>query len=223
MAKSRAFSQDQLSGPAPEQPSLLKKAREQHGMTESSEYEIWCGIKKRCTNPKCVAYKDYGGRGVTMHPEWEASFSAFLRDVGARPGKEYTIDRFPNNDGNYEPGNIRWATKKEQANNRRSSRLLEVDGVTKTLMQWGEVTGLGWAVIKSRLDRGFSVREAVTASLSSRGRKGDSYTGIKGVYRHSGKFRASIRVAGRLNQIGTFKTIEEAAAAYQSAREKFCG
>lgn len=72
----------------------------------------------RCTNPNSDAWKYYGGRGVTVHLEWRASFEAFMQDVGRRISPSHSIDRHPNPDGNYEPGNVRWATPREQRLNR---------------------------------------------------------------------------------------------------------
>jgi len=86
-----------------------------------SEYNIWKGMKKRCSNPKTPAYKDYGGRGIRVCDEWIKSFTSFFESVGPRPSLEFTLDRI-NNDGNYEPGNVRWATKIQQANNTRRNK-----------------------------------------------------------------------------------------------------
>jgi hypothetical protein len=83
----------------------------------SPTYRIWAGIKARCFIPSGKNYKNYGGRGITMSDEWRSSFDAFLRDMGERP-EGLSLDRI-NNDGNYEIGNCRWATRKEQANNKR--------------------------------------------------------------------------------------------------------
>jgi Helix-turn-helix len=82
-------------------------------------YQAWVDMKKRCSNPRFKRFKDYGGRGITVCARWLDSFSNFLEDVqvGWEPG--LLLDRYPNNDGNYEPGNVRWATRKESANNQR--------------------------------------------------------------------------------------------------------
>lgn len=89
-----------------------------HGKTNTPEFRAWSGMKDRCLRKGNKKYKHYGGRGITICKEWIESFDAFLRDVGPRPGPELSIDRIDNNDG-YHPGNVRWATHKEQCLNRR--------------------------------------------------------------------------------------------------------
>lgn len=93
-----------------------------HGLSrvssKASEYVAWQQMKHRCLNPKNRAWHRYGGRGIKVCDEWINSFENFLADMGFKPTPTHSLDRFPNNDGNYEPGNCRWATKKEQANNR---------------------------------------------------------------------------------------------------------
>jgi hypothetical protein len=99
---------------------LLKK----HGYSYDSIYKIWSDMKRRCLNSNCKAYKNYGGRGIKVCDRWLESFNNFLEDMGERP-EGLSIDRI-NNDGNYEPSNCKWATNKEQINNRRTSKKKEV-------------------------------------------------------------------------------------------------
>lgn len=95
-----------------------------HGLADSPEYRAWQHLIGRCTNPNDSAYANYGGRGIAVCEEWLQSFEAFYAHVGARPTANHSIDRYPDNDGNYEPGNVRWATRSQQMNNRRPFKLL---------------------------------------------------------------------------------------------------
>jgi hypothetical protein len=95
-----------------------KREPEQHGQTGTPEYIAWANMLQRCHNPRNPTYARYGACGVVVCDNWRRSFTAFLEDVGPRPTRRHTLDRI-DNEGNYEPGNVRWATWKVQSNNRR--------------------------------------------------------------------------------------------------------
>lgn len=109
-----------------------------HSYPQTPTYRSWASMIKRCQNPNTYGYHRYGGRGITVCDQW-LLFENFLADMGERPpGK--TLDRYPDNDGNYEPGNCRWATLSEQATNRgailHSRRMITAFGEIKTMRQW---------------------------------------------------------------------------------------
>lgn len=114
-----------------------------HGNRKDPTYKAWIELKLRCENPNNHGYKDYGGRGIKVCERWQNSFENFLVDMGERPGKDYSIDRIDVN-GDYCPENCRWATRKEQCNNRRSNIKIEYQGKVQTLMQWCEELGLDY-------------------------------------------------------------------------------
>jgi hypothetical protein len=111
--------------------------------SRQSEYKTWKRIKNRCYNPNCDKYEYYGGRGITVCPRWLDSYDAFLSDMGlCPPGHE--IDRIDGS-GNYCPENCRWVTKTQQVRNRRSTLVVEADGVTAPLAEHAERIGITYA------------------------------------------------------------------------------
>lgn len=131
-----------------------------HGATRNGkctrEYRSWQALIRRCVDPK----RGYIARGIRVAAEWRKDFSSFFRHIGPSPGAKYTVERIDNDKG-YFPGNVRWATAKEQAANRRNSRKLTIGGVTKNLGQWSERTGIKFTTIWERLRRGWSAKRAV--------------------------------------------------------------
>lgn len=132
-----------------------------HGLSSTSEYGIWSGMRKRCENPKCPAFKRYGGRGIVVCERWRASFADFLADMGPRPSPKHSLDRIDVN-GNYEPGNVRWATAATQARNTRRNHTLTVGDETLCLSEWGERFGIQPGLIQARIDMGWTTERAVT-------------------------------------------------------------
>lgn len=125
------------------------------------EYICWIDIKRRCQNPNFKHYKYYGGRGITICENWRNDFAVFLADVGPRPTSKHTIERIENN-GNYEPSNVRWATRGEQAANRCSTHFVVVDGKSITVRDACHKLGLDTKLVSGRIYRGWSPEKALT-------------------------------------------------------------
>jgi hypothetical protein len=135
-----------------------------HGLGKHPLYRTWQNVKERCGNPKCPSFHNYGGRGVTLNPAWATSFPAFLAGVGERPTAKHTLDRIDNNRG-YEPGNVRWATRKEQAHNMRKTRSLTHQGRTQSLTAWAEEIGVVPSTLQYRLGAGgMTVAQALSTA-----------------------------------------------------------
>lgn len=137
-----------------------------HGETGSSkEYVAWRAMKSRCYYTKCRQYKYYGGRGVSVCDRWINSYENFLFDMGRAPSPSHSLDRYPNNSGNYEPGNCRWATIDQQNNNRRRSILLECGGITLSVSQWSKRLNITRRVLDRKLKNGNSIELIVNEIL----------------------------------------------------------
>lgn len=130
-----------------------------------SLYVTWQSMMSRCYNPNASGYALYGGRGISVCERWrgKGGFINFRADMGRRPPGT-TLDRVDTN-GNYEPGNCRWGTAKEQGRNKRTNRLIAFNGRTQTLVEWSEECGISTAVIRYRLKRGWGIEQALTTPL----------------------------------------------------------
>ena len=147
------------------QKELASKRFKRHGgsgVKRSRTYSIWANMIQRCTNQNNKNWPRYGGRGITVCNRWK-DFSNFLADMGNAPDS-YEIDRIKN-DGNYEYGNCRWATRKEQTRNHSRNRMLEYQEKVQPLSQWVEELGLNYWRVKQRLNSGWSVSDAFTLPL----------------------------------------------------------
>lgn len=123
-----------------------------HGMAGTAIYSTWNAMMERCRNPKSKAYHRYGGRGIAVCERWER-FENFIADMGPKPTPDHTIDRIDNN-GNYEPSNCRWATRKEQANNTRRNTYYETPHGRLSMAEIAKIAGVTYPAIQLRVKNG---------------------------------------------------------------------
>lgn len=142
------------------QKEIASHTHKRHGRRNSPEYHCWHSMLDRCRNNKRLDYRYYGGRGISVCKRWRKSIAAFIADVGPRPSPSHTIDRI-NPNGNYEPGNVRWATKREQSLNRRCVTQIAHGGHSLTVRQWSERIGWHPDTIWWRLRHGWPVELAL--------------------------------------------------------------
>lgn len=134
------------------------------GGKQSPTYRSWASMIARCTQPSSAGFAHYQKLGITVCARWRV-FDNFLADMGERPSRVYTLDRYPDQKGNYEPGNCRWATRREQANNRTTNKLFEFQGEMLTYREIARRTGLSDELLRHRLLRaGWSVERAVSSA-----------------------------------------------------------
>jgi len=129
----------------------MRGATRNKGAAHHPLYRIWCGIIQRCFNENNPGYSFYGAKGVKMCDEWVKSFYAFAEHIGERPSKFHTVDRFPNKSGNYEPGNVRWATKGEQSRNTKNNNIVEFNGEKMCLTDWADKLGIKYCTLYNRI------------------------------------------------------------------------
>jgi hypothetical protein len=142
----------------------LRSIARTHGENGSPEWLAWAGMRARCGNPKNHAFSRYGGRGIRVCTRWLDSYENFLADMGRKPSAKHSLDRI-DNDGNYEPGNCRWATAMEQRHNRRDSRTITHNGETLSLADWARRTGMQLGTLWYRLSRGVPFEDAISRPL----------------------------------------------------------
>lgn len=131
-------------------------------------YIAWMGMIQRCSNESYNSYARYGGRGIKVCDRWKNSFENFLADMGEPPTKEHSLDRFPNNDGNYELENCRWATRIEQESNKSTNVIVEWNGEKKTLTEWSRILGFKKATLFARINVGWTVDRTFSTKTAKR-------------------------------------------------------
>jgi hypothetical protein len=130
-------------------PSSGRVTNYKHGRIHTTEYSSWLAMKDRCLNPKSSNYPNWGGRGIAIYQPWKDDFMAFFQAVGPKPSPQHSLDRYPDLNGNYEPGNVRWATKLEQTQNRRPCKTGPEHG-NSTHGHTGSPEHKTWGSIKTR-------------------------------------------------------------------------
>ena len=137
----------------------ISRRPRKHGLYNTRVYRIWQSMKNRCFLQNHPTYKDYGARGITVCERW-LKFENFFADMG-HPPEDHSIERL-DNDGNYEPGNCVWATRAIQARNRRSNHIIEVNGLSLTIVDWAARIGASPSAIHDRIRRGWDMKRVVT-------------------------------------------------------------
>lgn len=137
-----------------------------HGQHGTPAYISWQSMCQRCSNPKGKRAALYIGRGIKVCERWRTSFENFLADMGKRP-EGCSLDRFPDNDGNYEPGNVRWATASQQSNNRRDRPRYQFKGLFQTVAEIAPQVGLERKTLYSRLRTGWAFEKAISTPVGS--------------------------------------------------------
>lgn len=155
------------------QKKVAAKVNTIHGCTSNGtrqrEYIAWSSMFERCNNPNCKDYHNYGGRGIRICSRWSDSFIDFLSDMGPKPTSKHSLDRFPNKNGDYEPGNCRWATQIQQTNNIRKNRILVLNGESHTMSEWSRKIGLGVASLWHRITKlGWDDERVLTEKVRGR-------------------------------------------------------
>jgi hypothetical protein len=184
VARSLALKQGRMKSCGCYQSEIRGAAQRVHGdahypggaVKQSREYTAWLNIKDRCMNPDNESYGDYGGRGICVAARWLdgenglSGYQCFLADMGRKPNPGLWIDRYPNNNGNYEPGNCRWATPSQQQRNRRDTVMVRlVDGRGVALADACDFLKLDYRLVRNRMQRGWTFDRAACEPKHWRG------------------------------------------------------
>lgn len=172
----------------------MPRKLEHHGLTagkkQPPEYQIWSQIKQRCFNKKHPKYRLYGKRGIDMDPRWRASYVTFIAEVGPRPRKGFTIERIDNSKG-YWPGNVRWATPKEQNRNKRTNRVIKVNGQNVCVSQAAETAVMDRRRVRERLESGLTPDQAVSLPVEH----GIKYYPWRGITHKLGEWARILKIS----------------------------
>jgi hypothetical protein len=183
-----------------------KQSKSKHSKSKHSLYTTWLGMKDRCYNVNQPGYANYGGRGIVVCDRWLESFENFLEDVGEKPSSKHSIDR-KDNDGNYEPSNVKWSTSQEQQRNRRNTIFIEREGEIKTLIEWCELLDANYDVCRNRLKRGWPLEDLFQPTLEKEPVEydGQIYNSLRGLSAHY-----KIRYESLLSRLSRGWTLQEA-------------
>jgi len=194
-----------------------------HGKTGTSEFNIWRSMKGRCHNPKNPAYHFYGGRGIFVCDEWRDDFNAFFRDMGLRPSINHSIERIKNNLG-YCKSNCCWATREEQNFNRRSTIVMDFDGIKLTQAEFAKKLNCTPSAIDYHRKRGKSDADIV-AHFRKPKLHSSKYIGVYKKVCKSGYvcYTVHIRSNKKFTYIGCYKNEEDAALAYDKVAKELFG
>ncbi len=135
-------------------------------------YGIFNNIKCRCYNKNSLSFVNYGAKGIEIYSEWKDNFKEFekyiFENLGHRPTDKHQLDRYPNKYGNYEPGNLRWATSEENNRNKTNNKLIIINGIEKTLMEWSEISGIRRGTISDRVENNWPESEILSPSIKKK-------------------------------------------------------
>jgi len=204
--------------------AVVNLSSKKHGMWKSREFAIWTGMLARCYNKNHHNYPRYGGRGISVCDEWKDSFLAFYMHMGERPTSKHTLERIDNDVG-YMPGNVRWATAIEQANNKCNNlRLTDTDGERMTASQLARKHGLKVGCVIGRVRSGYSGKELILppGELLREQARPSKYSDLPGAHwcKQQEVWKSSIQYIGKVVHLGTFDSAQSASAAYVNAKER---